>query len=176
MKYVSIFVVLALLCTTITPIYTMDRAYIKNLIERKKSLVATTKEFFSCKQDCNQKLMKAIAFASLLMAGIAVFAYAKPRLFPANQNVLNQDLRNAASRGNLAKVQSLLAKGAQVNAKDKAGATALHFAAASGNAEIVKELLAKGADVNVKDKEGTTPLREAKNGVVAELLRRAGAQ
>ena len=52
----------------------------------------------------------------------------------------------------------LIAKGADVNAKDDDGRIPLLYAAEGGYNEIVKLLIDKGADVNVKDKRGLTPL------------------
>ena len=45
----------------------------------------------------------------------------------------------------ISNVTSILAKGAEVNAKDALGQTALIYAATYGNEEIVRVLAAKGA-------------------------------
>ena len=55
----------------------------------------------------------------------------------------------------------LLAKGADVNAKDTSGSTPLSMAAYAGNKDVAELLLAKGADINAKDKNGNTPLQNA---------------
>ena len=52
----------------------------------------------------------------------------------------------------------LLAKGAEVNAKDEDSETPLHEAASKGHLDVVKALLAKGAEVDAKNKYGKTPL------------------
>jgi len=57
--------------------------------------------------------------------------------------------------------QALLAAGAEVNAKDEDGWTALMWAARMGSNDIVELLLSKGADVNAKDEDGTTALMYA---------------
>lgn len=69
----------------------------------------------------------------------------------------------------------LAKKGIRINAKDKDGATPLHWAAESGNVDIVKILLEKGARVDAVDnKYRATPLHgAAQNGhiyVVKVLL------
>lgn len=64
---------------------------------------------------------------------------------------LNDQLFEAARKGDAAAVTALLDKGAEVNAKFRYGATALFKAAERGNVEVVKVLLARGADATVKD-------------------------
>ena len=69
-------------------------------------------------------------------------------------------LIEAARKGDLKKVQELLKKGADVNAKDEKeeGITALMAASIAGHLDIVRLLLKKGADVNAKDAAGRTAL------------------
>ena len=67
----------------------------------------------------------------------------------------------------------LLAKGANVNARDKDGLMPLTLVADSGLAAMAEILLAHGADVNAKDNDGRTPLHVAAwmgRTEVAELL------
>ena len=48
--------------------------------------------------------------------------------------------------------------GADVNAKNKYGATSLMAAAIENTPEVLRALIKAGADVNAKNKEGWTPL------------------
>jgi ankyrin repeat protein len=52
----------------------------------------------------------------------------------------------------------LLDKGADLEARDQYGATALIIAASEFRTELVKLLLGKGANVNTKDRNGWTAL------------------
>ena len=61
-------------------------------------------------------------------------------------------------RDNKARVEKLLARGADANAQDADGDTALHGAAQTGNVEIVRMFLDKGANPNAKNRQGGTPL------------------
>jgi ankyrin repeat protein len=87
-------------------------------------------------------------------------------------------------RRELAVARLLLDAGADLEAKNDSGATALHVAAKSGNSEFAALLIARGAQVNARDKWHNTPLQYAQNGhlghglgrdKVAELLLKSGA-
>ena len=67
-------------------------------------------------------------------------------------------LIQAAQNGDIDLARELLAKGADVDAKTRYGATPLFFACDKGNVALAKLLLEKGADVNVVDTfYGATP-------------------
>jgi len=74
---------------------------------------------------------------------------------PVSAAAQNADLQQAAE-DNLDRVRALIDKGAEVNARDSTGRTALMVAAARNQVEILKVLLQKGADVNEKT-TGATP-------------------
>jgi len=75
---------------------------------------------------------------------------------PAGVAQANDDLHNAVADGDIDRVRALIDKGADVNARDGTGQTALMIAASRNQVEILKVLLQKGADVNEKA-TGATP-------------------
>src|ERR1043166_7769290 len=89
-------------------------------------------------------------------------------------SALAGELQDAAARGEIDKVRSLIqANPASINARE-GGTTALHEATRAGHLEIVKLLVANGANVNATDFSGLTPLKLAlgrRNTEIAELLR-----
>ena len=100
-----------------------------------------------------------------------------PAIFAeASTKEKNVQLVQSAERGNLTDVQDALNDGADVNAKNDIGFTALMRASYGGYtygsyAEIVKLLLDKGADVNIKTDKGITALMEASSGGHAEVVK-----
>lgn len=92
---------------------------------------------------------------------------------------LSEPLVGSALRGDMDSVTNLLAKGANVNAKDVDGNTALNWAAIKGHVDIIRILLAKGAEVNAKNNNGDTALMCAVlggNTETIELLLSKGAE
>ncbi|MDI9408013.1 MAG: ankyrin repeat domain-containing protein [Candidatus Pacebacteria bacterium] len=88
-------------------------------------------------------------------------------------------LLEAAFNGNSDLVKSLLAAGADVNARNAEGRTALMDAAYKGNVKMVKLLLAAGASVNLQSKDGSTAMMSAVangNKEVIDLLLKANAK
>ena len=71
---------------------------------------------------------------------------------------INDDLWQALKEGNTSRVAELISSGADVNAKDKGGWTALIWLAFRGHTGIVKLLIDKGAEVNAKTNYGETAL------------------
>lgn len=87
-------------------------------------------------------------------------------------------LADAAERSDHARLEALLAAGAEVNAAQPDGMTALHWAAYLDDAATARRLLRAGADVAAENRYGVTPLTPAcinGNGEMVELLLDAGA-
>ena len=86
---------------------------------------------------------------------------------------------DAAKRGDLEGVRTLVRQGADVNVAQGDGMTALHWAATHGDVEMAKVLIYAGAGVNARTRLGAyTPLHVASQegqGPIATVLLGAGA-
>ena len=107
-------------------------------------------------------------------------ALALPVLLLGAGPVPDSPVADAAMAGDAARVELLLAEGADVNAPQGDGMTALHWAARSVNAPLVRLLLDAGAEIAATTRIGAyTPLHlasEVGNAAVAGLLLAAGAE
>jgi len=77
------------------------------------------------------------------------------------------------------KLIEAIAQGADVDALDREGRTALFYAARDGDLEVAEELIRHGANVNARDKNESTPLHFAANSYrtgVADVLIKHGAK
>jgi len=70
----------------------------------------------------------------------------------------SRPLHHAAMFGYDGIIRELLARGADVNVRDRTRTTPLHWAALNGHRRACELLLEAGADVNAKDGQGLTPL------------------
>ena len=80
-------------------------------------------------------------------------------LWPNDQ--LNEELILAAEAGDVGLVENLLERGAQIDAHNDWGVTALMAASGSGEAAVVELLLERGADIDARDRYGKTALEIA---------------
>jgi ankyrin repeat protein len=134
--------------------------------------------------------MAALVMCAPLIFGAATLGATfgnsvSPQAKPAPMRKIDEQLLEAVSAGGAVRVADLIAKGANVNARNEAGETALHLAQTRRIAElllskgadhslknddflmtpifnapleVVEVLISRGADVNAKAKDGLTPL------------------
>ena len=87
----------------------------------------------------------------------------------AQQRAIDKEFLDAVEAKDLTKINLLLGKGANINAREPInGYFALQYAINWPDAALVKLLLDKGANVNLADDGGTTALIEAVGGNTAE--------
>jgi ankyrin repeat protein len=71
-------------------------------------------------------------------------------------------------------VELLLSRGAPIDARNVAGATALYFAAEGGHTALAQRLIARGADIKLTGRSGISPIAAAAyaghDAIVAALL------
>ena len=84
----------------------------------------------------------------------------------------------ASSKGDLTAIRRLVALGADLEAGDYDGRTAIHLAASEGHASVVEYFLSQGVEPNPRDRWGGTPLddaqREGHHNVVSILESNGG--
>ena len=96
-------------------------------------------------------------------------------------NPLDEELLRAVLWGTWQEVNRLLARGSDLHAKTRWGASALSEAVRRGRIEIAKRLIEHGANINKKDRNGSTPLmgagllRGREEQVIVFLLNRGAA-
>lgn len=91
---------------------------------------------------------------------------------------MSLEIYNAAKEGILVDVKSLIEQGANVNATDNEGKSALYWASEQGHFEIVKLLIKNKANINIATANGYTPLHLAmmrEHYEIAALLIKNGA-
>lgn len=62
------------------------------------------------------------------------------------------------SEREMGKVDAALESGADIDAQDEFGRTALHYAAEGGHPQTTRDILARGADKSIQDRKGYTAL------------------
>ncbi|MEY2853841.1 MAG: hypothetical protein RL030_973 [Pseudomonadota bacterium] len=92
------------------------------------------------------KILSALLLTSMAGVPMAGAAFAQT------------EIADAAAKGNKAEIARLLKSGADVNAQQADGATALQWAAYRGDTELVELLLKAGARPGLANRNGATPL------------------
>jgi ankyrin repeat protein len=119
---------------------------VKNIEERIRAMLRPGKRFYT-----RPSLIAAtmVLLAALLTVPTALVLTARAQTeAPKLQAKSAYPLHEAALAGDMEKVKSLLAKGADVNERGRWGYTPLHYASMKGHAEVAKLLISKGAYVN----------------------------
>ncbi len=86
-------------------------------------------------------------------------------------NGLDKELAEAVAAGDIQKLKMFLEQGADINAVNKEGETALMVAALEGRTDMARFLIERGADLNAKDSVGATPLLYAALGGSLETIK-----
>ena len=136
----------------------------------------------------SRKKLEAHLFGILYGIGGSVYDYMREDIFLETIEYVNKKINfnfNATDRyygetflmiasrkGSLKIVKSLIGYGADVNAKNKYGSTALML---TSSLEVAKLLIDNGADINAKDNDGDTALTRHENLKIIKLLVENGA-
>jgi ankyrin repeat protein len=88
---------------------------------------------------------------------------ARQQAVPRHQ-ARDNELIAAAGEGDTSRLEQLLKEGANANAANKHGYTALMMAAYYGKVQAMKALVLAGADVNARSQEGETALMRTTAG------------
>lgn len=73
----------------------------------------------------------------------------------------NAQLFDAARKGDAPLLQDLLVRGADINARNEDGWTALHLARGNGRLDTVAALVVSGADIEIRSDRGQSPMEVA---------------
>jgi ankyrin repeat protein len=115
---------------------------------------------------------------AMLLGSGAALAGAPAASTSGNDPDNTTPLHWAVYRNDVAEVTRLIKGGADVNAQNDYGATALSEAAVTGNVEVIRRLLAAGAEVDGANADGQTALMviaRTSNVEAAKLLLKHGA-
>lgn len=136
-------------------------------------------------------LVTLISAALLMLSAFGIFRHFTPKTSEAHFDnrikvcatdkahnfnlLLNEEILEAAGKGNLQKVQQLIQAGVDVNTKGKDHSTALTIATVMGHNDIVK-LLLENENLNTEQKFAAIVWAErSKNTKALQLLEEAGA-
>ena len=120
-----------------------------------------------------------MTFKNSTRSAILVFSAVLWLVTPATGLAQPSELIEAVKIGDHTLVNTLIARGIDVNSMEGDGATALHWATFRNNQKITRALLSAGADMNIANALGATPLWLASmngSGALVEILLGAGAE
>lgn len=120
-------------------------------------------------------LLRLYTLRSLPAQRLELFAHRQA----AGEMEHDEELRDAARRGDLAAAEHALRQGAGTGAETPIGLCALHFAAQNGHDLLCELLLSWGAEPEPQDKHGRTPIQLAAvrgHEATVELLQTHGAE
>ncbi len=106
-------------------------------------------------------LMLMLASAGMATATAGQQEPVTPPMSRTSEELFSARLQNALTTENLAEVEALLAAGADPNAIDPGGKTAVHRAAFADDPHLLDIVLAHGGDPNARGLADTTPLVDA---------------
>ncbi len=107
-------------------------------------------------------LVSIVAVCLTIVVACAQTRPAEPETPTERADKSTKSLHQAAADGDIEQVKSLIAKGKDINAKDKKEQTPLHLAVRYGHENVAKLLIVQGADVNASMRDGPwTPLLDA---------------
>jgi|GEM_PF-942280 len=141
-------------------------------------LITRIRRFINCPVLVTVALLGAVAIAPAVFASAQVSTGGGTTSKDPARTIAVLSLHEAARTGNTALLGEMLQRGADANAKDSQGHTALMMAAKAGQLDAARLLLDAGADVNAFAHGGRTALIEAteQGGVgIAKLLVQHGA-
>src|SRR4051812_42116899 len=102
----------------------------------------------------------------------AVLAILAPVFYLTILNGANSPVADAAMRGDVAAVRTLLTQKVDVNLPQADGATAIQWAAYRNDLALADILIAAKADVKAANHDGATPLRLAATYGSADMINR----